>query len=509
MLNAAANFIQAYRTYKGNKSAVNEVFAKFVVPQEVLKKMQEQDIPVDLSKGTALNIDNGVDPLDLLILGYFDPSKEDPSKDKGYGLIYSAKDQLRDTDGDKTGGEIEDFTGTFEAVANFNTAYQKFDESRKENVKQVFAKFVHDKKPGVSLDLSNGPDLDNIYILLYFDSVKNKGFGLIYDDLGDIRDSDRDGKAGTVEDFRRTMAFFEAVVNFNAAYQAAAQDADKKEKIDQILAMFKHPELSNPLNLGDGDLSLEDIRTLGYFDGKKEEGFGLIYDDLGDIRDSDSDGKAGTVEDFRRTMAFFEAVANFNAAYQAAAQDADKKEKIDQILAMFKHPELSNPLNLGDGDLSLEDIRTLGYFDGKKEEGFGLIYDDLGDIRDSDSDGKAGTVEDCTGTMEAFWAAANFDAAYRDYKGDKDKVDQIFEKFVHDKEDGVSLNLSNGLDLDDIYILLYYDNAQSKGYGLIYEGPNTLRDNNRNGQGGEEADFAGTMLFFGAVALLSEHVIGK
>jgi hypothetical protein len=69
------------------------------------------------------------------------------------------------------------------------------------------------------------------------------------------------------------------------------------------------------LNLSDGELSPDDLYILGWYKSQTAEGYGLLYDETGALRDGDKSNVAGEESDYALTMVFLEAGYNFGQAY--------------------------------------------------------------------------------------------------------------------------------------------------------------------------------------------------
>ncbi|MFC1755753.1 hypothetical protein ACFL96_20580, partial [Thermoproteota archaeon] len=299
----------------------------------------------------------------------------------------------------------------------------------------------------------------------------------------------KDGRDG--ED--NGITFIQAAHNFLTAYQ---QHPGSQPHLDSVFRLFlRFPNNPNVyLNLSDGHLSPEDLYILG------DPQYGLIYDDNGDLRDNDDNGTGGEVSDYAESMKAFEAAYNFNEAYQGYSGNT---QGIDIIFELFRHPDDPSVfLYLADNSLDLEDLDILFYFDPTANAGYGLLYNGNGQLRDGNEFDPPGSVSDYDLSMKFFELSYNFDQAYQQYRqqnpGSIFKIDSIFELYVRIPEGTPSLNLSDGIDLDDLYIMGYYDGdtVPPQGYGFLYGLDGLPRDNDGNNIGGEIADYFLSMVFY-------------
>jgi hypothetical protein len=140
--------------------------------------------------------------------------------------------------------------------------------------------------------------------------------------------------------------------------------------------------------------------------------------------------------------------------------NGEQKAAVDEVLPLFVHPETGAELNLADGTLDVSDISILVYFNAENETGYGLIFDEDGNVRTN-----------FNGSMKLFAGSYQFAQAYEDFiaaGGDEILLNEILRIFTHSRT-GAPLDLSNGLTPDIIAIL------GDDRYGLIFENANTVR----------------------------------
>ncbi|MDO8747574.1 MAG: hypothetical protein Q7J72_00440, partial [Candidatus Omnitrophota bacterium] len=216
--------------------------------------------------------DYEIDLSDLTALGDDDASTE-------YNPLYKENTSL------KNDSEIAADMDFYESAVDYYNAYKSSNTTK---VDEVHKAFKHPKDSSKYLDLSDGINGDDLYILGYYDEDNKTGYGLIYKDSTTVRDPEK------------TMDFFEAVYDYKTAY-----DGSNKTKVDEVHKAFKHPSDSTKyLNLADTNgLDPDDIYILGYYDATTNTGYGLIYAD------------ATTIRDPEKTMDFFEAVYDYKTAY--------------------------------------------------------------------------------------------------------------------------------------------------------------------------------------------------
>ncbi|MCF7917339.1 MAG: hypothetical protein K9L61_06120, partial [Candidatus Omnitrophica bacterium] len=97
----------------------------------------------------------------------------------------------------------------------------------------------------------------------------DKDNGILYDQDGNLRDP------------AETVIFLEQVIKFEQAYR----NSQVQSEINQILRMYKHPETGAALDLSNG-LDASDIYILGWYDQDNQEGYGLLYDENGNVRNA-------------------------------------------------------------------------------------------------------------------------------------------------------------------------------------------------------------------------------
>ncbi|MFH1245005.1 MAG: hypothetical protein V1662_00795, partial [Candidatus Omnitrophota bacterium] len=392
-----------------------------------------------------------------------------------------------------------DFVDFYTAARNFSAAYDTYTGD-KAKVNDVLKVFKHPKEAGKYLDLSNGVQTEDIYILGYYNHNTEEGYGILHGEDGQLRDNNKNGKGGEIEDYAVTMQVYEAAYNFDAAYRAYSGD---KQKVNKALNGFtvvlnegKENQRTAALDLESG-LDADDLYVLAYYDARTHKGYGLLHDEEGKLRDSNKNGVGGEIADYNETMKLLEVASNFYTAYDTYTGN---KKKVNDVLGIFSltlndgtEYARTITLNLEDG-LGADDLYILAYYDARTHKGYGLLHDEEGKLRDNNKDGRGGEIADYLMTMRVYEAVADFNTACKDFHGDREKVNRIISLFTcvlnkgTEFERTVTLNLEDGLDADDLYILLYYDAKTKEGYGLIHDEEGNIREN-----------FSETIRFFEAV----------
>ncbi|MFC1658921.1 hypothetical protein ACFL1D_06020, partial [Candidatus Omnitrophota bacterium] len=246
--------------------------------------------------------------------------------------------------------------------------------------------------------------------------------------------------ADTKRNITELITFYlygDAGESFYSAYEQFKQlYPGEIAKVDSILWIFTYTD--NQGNVFHLDLSngVQGNDRLILF----TRAYGILYNEAGMIRDNNLNGIGGEIADYILSMRFYALVYDFQVAFNNLS--AEQKNMVQTAIFSRVFPGL----NMLDGSITISELKILG------EPALGILSDGRGALRDS-----------AQATIEFFVAAAEFKEAYdRLDATQKEQVDYILSFFIHPTY-GTPLNLSDDIQVPDLFILGY------QKYGILYK----------------------------------------